>query len=604
MAGGVTRRAYLGGVVVGASGALAGCGAAGLAPGPQPAELAGTFDLLMQPGTWLQAVEQQARTLHEQHPGAQVNIVQGGSSAQLFEKIRTTTAAGTPPDGFWHYSFSWRGVDAATVMLPLTPTFFRRAELERVTFPSMLDAVWARNSREVFFVPWLVGLNAAMLLYNTSHLADQGLDPKGLTTLDAVAAAAARLVVREGGTLTRAGLHLAWPENLLQNWILDQGAAFYDERARRWTWQTLAAERALQWMVDAAERAGVAWRPAQAPAAATNQLAQGYAAMRAGAGAYELSGIVLNFRDIAAADAPMPPFVAGRQPHYYVPGVAGFSLAAALKPDSAKARIGAALYRLMLSPEAALLVASTYSGAILVKDLYASPGFKETPFGANRADFASQVLGRTVMLNLVTSDSTTQPDFLAHVGKVLNGEVPVKAARGHPAGVRRARGRGLAEPGAGHPVVAGGRRRSMALRGAGTGAGRDPAAPTAARSARPASAPATGRGTGAAARGVGARSGEAGAQGEGGGGGAGGDAQLGVDVGQVPPHGGLGHHERGRDLPVGFAGGHVAQHLRLPGGEAPGAPAARGRARWPLRDAGGRCGRRQRHPGLGDGFAG
>jgi hypothetical protein len=94
----------------------------------------------------------------------------------------------------------------------------------------------------------------------------------------------------------------------------------------------------------------VAWRPAQAPAAATNQLAQGYAALRAGAGAYELSGIVLNFRDIPAADAPMPPFVAGRQPHYYVPGIAGFSLAAALKPDSARARIGAALYRSMLSP--------------------------------------------------------------------------------------------------------------------------------------------------------------------------------------------------------------------------------------------------------------
>jgi ABC-type glycerol-3-phosphate transport system substrate-binding protein len=426
MAGRVTRRAYLGGVVASVSGALTACSAQQPVAAPQPAELAGSFDLLMQPGTWLQAVEQQARTLQQQHPGTQVNIVQGGSSAQLFEKIRATTAAGTPPDGFWHYSFSWRGVDAATIMLPLTPTFFRRADLERLTFPSMLNAVWARTSKEVFFLPWLVGVNAAMLLYNSSYLADQGIEPKSLTTLDALAAAASKLVVRQGGTIGRAGLDLEWTENVLQNWILDQGATFYDEQARKWTWQTPAAEGALHWMVDASERLGVAWRPGQAPAA-SNLLGQGLAAMRLGAGAYELSSIVTSFPDIRAADLPLPAFATGRPVHYYIPGIAGFSLAATLKPDGAKAKIGAALYQLMLSPEAAVLVAATYSGAILVKDLYANPRFKETPYGALRADFAQQVLAKTVMLNLVTSDSTTQPDFAAAVGKVLAGELPVKA---------------------------------------------------------------------------------------------------------------------------------------------------------------------------------
>lgn len=426
--GTMTRRMLVerGAAALGAA-SLAGCGPFGPAPAPKPADLSGPFDLLMQAGSWQVAVEQQAKSLQQENPGVQVNIVQGGGSEQLAEKILATTAAGTPPDGFFHYSHTWRGLNAATLMLPLTPHLFRRDELERLTFPTMLDSVWATD-RQVYFLPWLNGLSEAMLLYNADALGRQGIDPKSFTTLDAIGAGARRFVARDGGAITRAGLALDWPENVTQNWILDQGAAFYDEKNRKWTWQTEAAERALQWLVDVYDKLDVAWRPGQAPAGSPGPLIRGDLAMVLGAHASNTSGQMINWPDVKLWDMPLPSFVPGKTPHYYVPGIAGLSLAAALKPDSAKAKIGAALFRLVLSPEGSLVVADNYGGAILSRGLYESARFKETRFGALRANLAQQVLPRTQMLNLVVADSTTQPGFRAAVQKALAGQASTKAA--------------------------------------------------------------------------------------------------------------------------------------------------------------------------------
>jgi hypothetical protein len=126
----------------------------------------------------------------------------------------------------------------------------------------------------------------------------------------------------------------------------------------------------------------------------------------------------------------MPSFAPGKEPHYYVPGIAGFSLAAALKPDSVKAKIGATLYRMVLSPDGSMILANSYSGGILMNSVYTDPRFKDTTFAAFRARLPQEVLARTLMLNLVTPDSTTQPDFAANVLKALNGVLSVKAALG------------------------------------------------------------------------------------------------------------------------------------------------------------------------------
>jgi hypothetical protein len=111
-----------------------------------------------------------------------------------------------------------------------------------------------------------------------------------------------------------------------------------------------------------------------------------------------------------------------------VPGVAGFSLAASLKPDGVKAGIGVALYRLVLSPDGSKSLAKGDSGGILVNGVYSDPRFKDTTYTAWRANLARGALSEWVMLNLVMPNSTTQPDFAANVQKVSERVLPVKGA--------------------------------------------------------------------------------------------------------------------------------------------------------------------------------
>src|SRR5436190_6626130 len=204
-----TRRRQLGWLAAGttAPAALAACGVSAGQPsgGTKTSELAGSFDLLYQ--TWAvgdvyhkQAVE----AFQRKYPRTTVSLIPVGYG-DLAPKVRTSIAAGSGPDGLQTYTGFWRGTNAATIMLPLTPTLFKRSELEQITFPNLLNAVWAKNN-EVYVLPHSVGMNGSMLVYNAKLLADATVDPKSLTTLDAIVAAANKLVVRESGNVSRAGV--------------------------------------------------------------------------------------------------------------------------------------------------------------------------------------------------------------------------------------------------------------------------------------------------------------------------------------------------------------------------------------------------------------
>ena len=308
------------------------------------------------------------------------------------------------------------------MMLPLTPQVFRRTELEQLAVPTLLHSVWAKNN-EVHIIPYAVGVNGSMLLHNLDHLSAAGIDPKSLTTLDAIVGAATKLVRREGGTITRAGLLLSHTPNYLYDWVLDQGAKFYDEKTGKWSWQTAEAERALQWLVDLYDKHAVTWRTA--PPGVANALGEGHASM-ALHGAYALSGFAASHKDTKLADQPLPAFVASKQPTYYLPEISGFALSALRKPDDPQTKVGAALYRELYSPEGAMALANEYTGAILLKGMYTDPRFKDTRFGAARAKFTEQVVSKTVMINSIAADAT--PLLTATFNKVLAGELSVKAA--------------------------------------------------------------------------------------------------------------------------------------------------------------------------------
>jgi ABC-type glycerol-3-phosphate transport system substrate-binding protein len=421
--GGLTRRGVIGSAAATAGAlTLAACGQStgGPAAAPASSELAGNFDLLYQ--TWAvgdiyhqQAVEAFAR----KYPKVKVSLVPV-AYGDLAPKVRTSVAAGSGPDGFQTYTGFWRGTDAATIMLPLTPSLFKRAELEQITFPNLLNAVWSKKN-ETYVLPHSVGMNGSMLVYNARLLSDANVDPKGLTSLDGIVAAAAKLTTRAGGEVTRAGVLPTSQTNLIMRWIIDQGGKFYDEKTYKWTWQTPEAERAFQWILDLYDKHSVAWR--KQPDGIKDAVGEARAASIIH-GAYALSNYVKNYPDVQLVDQPMPAFSAGKTPNFYEHEIAGYALSALLKPDDAKARIGATFFKDLLSPDGARALANEYSGAILAKSVYADPGFKDTKFGPVRAKLPDQIISRMLLMTMAADPGA----FGMHVTRVVNGELSVKAA--------------------------------------------------------------------------------------------------------------------------------------------------------------------------------
>jgi len=407
--------------LAGGAGILAAACAPFQAPSErEPAALAGTFELMNQnfaPG--IAIIKQVIEKFQQQHPAAKV-VLSIVPYDEMATKTRIAVAAGAPPDGFHTYTLFWRGADPANVFMRLTPQLFKRNELERMFFPNMLDTVWSKD-QQVYILPYSAGVGAAMVLHNKSLLAADGVDPKSFTTLDALIAGATRLVRRQGGTITRAGLLTTGYVSLIPSWILDQGGRFYNEQTRKWSWQTVEAERTFQWLLDLYDRHAVAWR--KAPEGVRNPIGEGRAAMQID-GAFALSSLAASHPDTPLADQVRPGFVPGRPQHFFENGISGYALSALLRPDAPKARIGAAFYRELLSPDSALIRAENYSGAILIKGLYLDQRFKQTAFYAARAKFSDQVISKIKIMNMAANPV----NITIYVNKIIDGQLSIKSA--------------------------------------------------------------------------------------------------------------------------------------------------------------------------------
>jgi ABC-type glycerol-3-phosphate transport system substrate-binding protein len=426
----LTRRRVMGRAAAGASAGMTGllgpaC-AGGGAPPQKPGELSGTVDMVIQNNGPIIAIhEQTIASFKAVAPNVTINY-STGTVPDLVTKARATIAAGAGPELQQAYSQDWRAIDAATIFLPLTPQLMSRKEAEALAVPTMLDSVWSKK-KEVYLIPLQVGVNGAFLQYNAPFMTAAGIDPKKLTTLDDVAQAAAKLTVRDGQDITRAGLLPTQGTNGIWNWILDQGGKFYDEKTNKWSWQTVEAERAFQWLLDLYDRHRVTWRTPPAAAANPNDAIGRGAAAGQVIGPYGISTLWQQYPDMASKvlDQPLPAFVPGKQPTYYIDGLNCMSLTAALRPDDVKAKIGAAYMRLLFSEENRLRTqANDYSGAILNYKLYTDPKFKETKYGAIRGtEFVEKCIKRMVTLNPAAS-----PGPMAQWSKVLNGQLSISAA--------------------------------------------------------------------------------------------------------------------------------------------------------------------------------
>jgi hypothetical protein len=141
-------------------------------------------------------------------------------------------------------------------------------------------------------------------------------------------------------------------------------------------------------------------------------------------GPYAISGLWVSHPDVKILDQPMPAFVAGRQPNYYLVGFSGMALSSALRPDDSRAKIGAAYYKFLYTAENRIKTqANEYSGAILNDDVYTHPDFKSTKFAPVRQDFVEKVIKRTILPN-----PAANPGVDAQWTKILTGQLGIPAA--------------------------------------------------------------------------------------------------------------------------------------------------------------------------------
>ena len=416
-----SRRALLAHAAVVAPATLLGtaCAVGGTPPTVRPAELTGTFDFFVQNFAPTVAIhERSIEDFKQVAPQAKLTLSAIGFG-EMAAKAKAVAAAGSGADGIHTYSDMWRGTDAASVMLPLTPLLMSRKEAEKIAVPTLLDSVWSRK-KEVYLIPQAVGVNGSHYQYNQQQLEAAGIDPKRLTTLDGIVEASVKLTRRAGQDVTQAGLLPTEGTTAIYNWILDQGGKFYDERTNKWTWQTAEAERAFRYLLDLYDRHRVAWRTA--PPGTTSSMGQGIASAQI-VGPYSISGLWISHPDVKIFDQPMPGFVNGKAPSYYLVGFSGMALSSVLKPDSAAAKIGAAYYKFVYSAEQRIKTqANEYSGAILNYDVYTHPDFKGTKYAPVRQDFVEKVIKRTTLPAPAAS-----PGVGPQWTKVLNGEYGIPA---------------------------------------------------------------------------------------------------------------------------------------------------------------------------------
>lgn len=403
---------------------LAGCTVGGAPASTAPSgALSGTFAFSVQNfQPTINIVERGITAFQQKYPGTKISYTPV-AFGDMAAKTAAEVAGGSGHDGFHTYTGFWRGKDAASVMAPLTPTLFKKPELDQIFFSNVLvNAVWSKRP-EVYIMPFACGVNGSMLIWNTNLAGASGVDPKGFTSLDQITQGAVKLTRKEGVDFKQAGMLVSSQTNLLMRWIIDQGGKFYDEQTNKWTWQTAEAERALQFISDVYDKHSVAWKVA--PPDVKDALGEQRAAMMIN-GAFSISGYATSHPDtyLRLMDQPMPPFVAGKTPSYYEHEYSGYAISALLKPDDMKAKIGAAFYKEMLSPDGLIQRANEYSGAILAKGVYADPRFKDTKFGAIRAKLPDQVISKLKFMTMAVRPEEGQ-DF---INKVINSQTSVKSA--------------------------------------------------------------------------------------------------------------------------------------------------------------------------------
>ncbi len=268
----VTRRGYLGAAGTGAAtlagGALlAACGGQAAAPNAGSGGTAGG----LKPATvsfritWNPTADPYNLRLPKlrdafvaSHPGWDIDWFSAAGDFVPDDKLVTAIAAGDPPDamvvaGQAASSWSTRGLVQAI------DDRIARAKIADADYwtPSWRQHIW---KGKIWALPWNSDANFAMLA-SRDLLQEQGLPAdKTPATIDELEDWNRKLTKRDGGKLTRIGIHPLWDTygaaNSMYTWGWVFGGEFYDEKAQKVTADHPQNIKALEWIVDWTKRNG------------------------------------------------------------------------------------------------------------------------------------------------------------------------------------------------------------------------------------------------------------------------------------------------------------------------------------------------------------
>src|SRR5436190_11489250 len=194
--------------------AIAACATASAPASTKTSDLNGTFSFSVQNfQPTINIIEKAIPAFQQKYPNTKISYTPV-EFVDMAQKVRAEIAAGSGHDGFHTYTGSWRGADAANFMLALTPTFFKPAELEQIFFANVLNAVYSKKP-EIYIMPFSVGVNGSMLMWNTNLTQAAGVDPKTFATLNQIAQGAVKLTRKNGDDWQQAGLLATSHTNLV-----------------------------------------------------------------------------------------------------------------------------------------------------------------------------------------------------------------------------------------------------------------------------------------------------------------------------------------------------------------------------------------------------
>ena len=311
----------------------------------------------------------------------------------LTTKLIPACAAGTEGDGFFSYTYMWRGVDTSKLLLPLSP-IISHEELEAIVFPEVLSEL-EEVGQELYFVPLLSGFDRAFIVANADHF-EAGYDFSQIDTWEALVEVAKEQAQWDAsGNMTRIGL-IPGGFPLAAHWCLSLGGSFYDKDKRAINLHTPEMEWAFQelWKIYNEYK----FSDIEFEIGTENPFGAGLTSM-VNYGPYHYSGVKSSMPELNI-DGFVLPSLADIKPEdqrFWQNALFGVSLSRKLAKNPAKLAVGGEFLRTLLEPDNLLLLLEYYSGGVCSPGVYESPKLSEVKYGPITKDFGERLWRRMVM---------------------------------------------------------------------------------------------------------------------------------------------------------------------------------------------------------------